>query len=230
MTAYNVVNAIKLVNGLAEDVGDVLANFQAIAAVMNGNLDDANIKAGAGIVLSKLGQSGAVDGDVPIWDSATAAWKPNAARVKATRATNQVVPNAAWTLLLWDGEEFDVGGMHNTGANTARLVAPDDGVYAWLLNLPVTYGGGLAANCIQAVNVQKNTEALPSATATIGGGSQYTPAGIGPTIPCQPGVVSLAAGDYIAAVVFQNSGVNMTVNISGGVTAVGAHFAMWRIG
>lgn len=44
MTAYNIVNAASLVAGQPEDVSQVLANFQAIQSILNGNVDGANLK------------------------------------------------------------------------------------------------------------------------------------------------------------------------------------------
>jgi len=54
MTAYNVVNAGSLVAGEPEDISVILANLQAIAAVINGGLDDSNLNPAASIVASKL--------------------------------------------------------------------------------------------------------------------------------------------------------------------------------
>lgn len=54
MGAYNVINAASMQAGSPEDVSQVLANFQALATLLNGNLDDFNIKAAAGIAASKL--------------------------------------------------------------------------------------------------------------------------------------------------------------------------------
>ncbi len=54
MTAYNVVSPTSLMAGQPEDVAVVLANLQAIAAVINGALDNANLSPGAAIVASKL--------------------------------------------------------------------------------------------------------------------------------------------------------------------------------
>jgi hypothetical protein len=54
MTAYNIVGAASMVAGQPEDISQVLANFQAIQAVLNGNLDNANINAGAAIAIAKL--------------------------------------------------------------------------------------------------------------------------------------------------------------------------------
>lgn len=53
MTAYNIINSTHLVNGQPEDVSDVLANFSAIAGVINA-LDDSNLAAGAAVSISKL--------------------------------------------------------------------------------------------------------------------------------------------------------------------------------
>jgi hypothetical protein len=54
MGAYNIINASSLVAGLPEDVSQVLANFQAIATILNGGIDDSNINAAAAIAISKL--------------------------------------------------------------------------------------------------------------------------------------------------------------------------------
>jgi hypothetical protein len=54
LTAYNVVDPAKMVTGQPEDITPILANFNAIAAVLNGGLDNANLKADAAIAASKL--------------------------------------------------------------------------------------------------------------------------------------------------------------------------------
>jgi hypothetical protein len=54
MGFYNIVNAPSLVAGQPEDVGQVLANFQAIQAILNGGIDDVNIRSTAAINPSKL--------------------------------------------------------------------------------------------------------------------------------------------------------------------------------
>jgi hypothetical protein len=73
MTAYNIVNPGHLVAGQNEDVSDVLANFQAIQSILNGNIDDTNVKAAAAIQISKLAGGGAgtilkMLAGVPSWD------------------------------------------------------------------------------------------------------------------------------------------------------------------
>jgi len=54
MGSYNIVNPDLLVTGKPEDVSQVLANFQAIAAIINGGLDNSNLTADAAIAISKL--------------------------------------------------------------------------------------------------------------------------------------------------------------------------------
>lgn len=54
MTTYNIVSPGSLVAGQPEDISVVLANFQAIATILNGGLDNANLNASAGIAISKL--------------------------------------------------------------------------------------------------------------------------------------------------------------------------------
>jgi hypothetical protein len=54
MSLYNIVSPASLVPGQPEDVSQVLANFQAIQAVLNGGIDDVNIRSTAAIAPSKL--------------------------------------------------------------------------------------------------------------------------------------------------------------------------------
>src|SRR5712692_10103591 len=64
MGFYIVVNPATLVGGTPEDVSQVLANFNAIAAVLNGGLDHTNLAAGAAILKTQLAALGIVDADV----------------------------------------------------------------------------------------------------------------------------------------------------------------------
>jgi hypothetical protein len=54
MGFYNIVNAPSLVAGQPEDIAQVLANFQAIQAVLNGGIDDVNVRSTAAINPSKF--------------------------------------------------------------------------------------------------------------------------------------------------------------------------------
>lgn len=54
MGLFNVVGRATMAAGQPEDVTQILANLDAIAAVLNGNIEDVNVKATAGILASKL--------------------------------------------------------------------------------------------------------------------------------------------------------------------------------
>jgi hypothetical protein len=61
------------VDGSPEDISRIIADFDAILAVMNGLLDDDNV-ANSGLSLSKLKASAALVGQVPVWSGST--WAP----------------------------------------------------------------------------------------------------------------------------------------------------------
>jgi len=54
MGAYNVISPSAMAAGQPEDISVVLANFQAIATVLNGGIDNSNIAVAAAITASKL--------------------------------------------------------------------------------------------------------------------------------------------------------------------------------
>lgn len=54
MGLYNIVGATSMVAGQPEDITQVVANFQAIQAILNGGIDDVNIRPTAAINPNKL--------------------------------------------------------------------------------------------------------------------------------------------------------------------------------
>jgi hypothetical protein len=54
MSLYNIVGSASLQGGQPEDVSQVLANFQAIQTILNGGIDDANVRSTAAITPTKL--------------------------------------------------------------------------------------------------------------------------------------------------------------------------------
>jgi hypothetical protein len=98
MTAYSIVNPTALASGQPEDITVVLSNFQALQAVINGNLDDSNVKAGAGILPSKLANYPANSG---LYLRGDGTWGPIGAHTSsAPSGTNVDLP--------WNG-----GGAHS---------------------------------------------------------------------------------------------------------------------
>jgi|SRR5215471_658281 len=83
MGFYNVINAPSMQSGQPEDVSQVLANFNAIASVLNGNVDNSNIATAAAIALTKLtpGSAGRILG---MDQTPTASWLPGVQQIGDT--------------------------------------------------------------------------------------------------------------------------------------------------
>jgi hypothetical protein len=54
VTAYNVLSPSAMAAGQPEDISVILGNFQALAGIINGQLDNGNLSPGAAIAISKL--------------------------------------------------------------------------------------------------------------------------------------------------------------------------------
>jgi len=54
MTAYNVLSPSAMAAGQPEDISVILGNFQALAGIINGQLDNNNLSPGAAIAIAKL--------------------------------------------------------------------------------------------------------------------------------------------------------------------------------
>lgn len=61
MPAYNIVNPTSMQAGQPEDISQVLANFQALAALVNGSLDGYNISPGAALSIASLTAAGDIN-------------------------------------------------------------------------------------------------------------------------------------------------------------------------
>lgn len=77
MTIVTLPFRTELQGGQAEDIGMVLADFDAILAVLNGDIRNDNIAAAAAIAISKLAIGGTPDGTKVLRDDAT--WAATAA-------------------------------------------------------------------------------------------------------------------------------------------------------
>jgi len=125
MTTYNVVSPGAMVAGQAEDISVILSNFQAIAAVLNGNLDNSNLAPGAAIVPSKLAGYPALSSVFLRGDGAWAAAgdKPSQEAFSNVSAANTDAPAPVSSLAIY---EVSAGGgtLRSVGApvSTARLV------------------------------------------------------------------------------------------------------------
>lgn len=107
------------------------------------------------------------------------------------------IPSAAWTILAFDSENYDVGMMHDPLANT-RITIPTSGAGPYLVIAAITFASNATGN--RGVRIQKNgagevvrdLEAAPSAGSV--------------TTVDASDVLLLNPGDYIEIAAWQNSG------------------------
>jgi hypothetical protein len=115
-----------------------------------------------------------------------------AARV--TRTADQSIPSGFATPLAFNAERYDTANMHSNATNSSRLTAPVTGIYA--VSAQVEWAPD--ATGIREVTVEKNGT-VPVAIAN----------GVPSSVPFDQVVsteVRLQAGDFVRAVVEQDSG------------------------
>src|SRR5215471_5910415 len=180
--------------------------------------------AGSGLPGIQFGVGGSTAGDTNLYRNAVGVLKSDGRidslipQASATKSADQSIANGTWTLISWDTETFDTDTIHDTVTNNDRLTCKTAGLYM------IGFNANWFANTtgIRAVQIQKNTEALPG--VGIAGKSDSAPS-TGITAPYNAvGFVQLAVNDYICITVYQNSGGALNFN------AAGASFWMTRIG
>jgi hypothetical protein len=119
MTAYNVIGAATLVGGQPEDVSQILANFQAIAAVVNGGLDDTNIAPNANIAQSKIaGLGSGSTATIPIGSLIAGGW--SAAPSGFLMCDGSAVSRATYSQLF-----TAIGTAYGAGDGSTTFNLPD---------------------------------------------------------------------------------------------------------
>jgi len=131
--------------------------------------------------------------------SISASPDPEGAHV--TNSTDTPIPDTTRTVLNWNTETKDVGGVHSTASNTSRLTAPVSGWYT-IFCAVVFYPNSAG---IRQVTIKLNgttdlpTESIISNSATLG---TYVSAGT---------LYYLSAGHYVEADVKQTSGAPLSI-------------------
>jgi hypothetical protein len=117
--------------------------------------------------------------------------------VRATHSANQSIPNATFTVLTFDGENFDTAAMHSTTVNPSRLTAPETGRYR------ITFTAAWAPH----------STGVRQSYIRLNGGAPYIGYDVRPAAPAPFDTTTtvsidyqLNAGDYVEAVVYQTSG------------------------
>lgn len=190
MPQYNVINAGLLVSGQPEDISQVLANFNAIRAIINALKDD-NIDPTAALGIAKLAGYPAdatkvLRGD-GTWGSASFAG------VRVFNSANTALPNGATTTLPWDSETFDSNAFHDLVTNNNRLTVPAGLAGKYLIVCYVDIQTTASA-ALDTLILRKNGGGIVQ-SRRIAGASAY--------IAHISDVVDLAVGDFIDAA-YQN--------------------------
>lgn len=127
-------------------------------------------------------------------DAIAARLNPVLPQARVFNSANISIPNSAVTVVTFDSERFDEGGMHALGAG--RLTAPITGLY--LIGADVR----LAANAtgIRAAHIRLNN------VTDLVDASDDDPGAAQPVDLTMITLYRLTAGDYVEVTVFQNSG------------------------
>jgi hypothetical protein len=109
------------------------------------------------------------------------------------------------TVLAFDAEDFDVGGLHTTSTNTSRLTASVDGVYQVSANVSWPHDGGIGAG-IREITLIVNGLGFQARAF------DDQPASGSPTSQTISMLVELNAGDYLELEARQTSGISLEIS------------------
>jgi|SRR5215471_13118596 len=180
MGAYNIVNATSMQAGQPEDVSQVLANFQAIAAVLNGGIDSSNITDGS-IVNADISASAAI---------AQAKLAPiQIARIAAS-GTNVTSADGEKQLVI--NNEADAAGIGTIVSNNYRIDIA--GTY---MILPSMYTFNLGGGSNQQIYVRLNPAGVNTWLTSVNLNAGVSAAGGDRWVGGVHVVVTLAANDII---------------------------------
>ncbi len=184
--------------------GATLVNLTGAPAVANNQLLLANILVPAGAVSITAAN---IDATVrPLLLP-----RMNRPAVRAYHSGTQAAGSGVFTTLVFDSERYDRGNLH--GTPTSLLVAPVTGIYSAFANLefPANATGAralrLRVNGVTVIADDLRTSAGATHATRVGLSTEYL----------------LAAGDYVEALAFQDSGVSLNV---GGTTPYQSEFGM----
>lgn len=126
-------------------------------------------------------------------------------RVKVYRSAVYGIVTATNTMVAWNAEEWDTDTMHSTSSNTTRLVATTPGRYEFKCR--IVFDAHATATIGRRLKIWKNGnsgELLDSDIVETPSGGSYA------RLFCSSWV-TLDAGDYIEAEVYQDSGGDLSV-------------------
>lgn len=117
--------------------------------------------------------------------------------VRVYNDANISVNNNSLTILTFNTERFDTGGLHSTSANTSRLTAVTAGKYLIFADVQWTFnasGDRMVALLLNGATTIAKDQAEPVSGSTL------------LTVQSLSTIYHLAANDYVEVQVYQNSG------------------------
>lgn len=126
--------------------------------------------------------------------------------VALRQTTAQTIATGSWTAVTFDSEDHDSDGMHSTATNTSRVTAVLAGWYQ--VNATVSFTSN--ATGARGVGLRKDSSGSGIPTEA----RVFVPAPSGSAGVSISGLVYLAAGSYVEAVAWQDSGGNLDTLVS----------------
>lgn len=129
--------------------------------------------------------------------------------------TAQAISNAAHTALQFNAESFDSDALHDNATNNTRLTIPTGKTGKWLFSGGAEYVANATGQ--RQITLRKNGTTFLTQSVAVATGSFDQMVLI-------TDVLSLAAGDYIELMAYQNSGATLNVNFGENKTFLTAQF------
>lgn len=135
---------------------------------------------------------------------------PEQPRARVSHSVNQAVASGTGTTVLdWDGEDFDVGDLHDNVTNNSRITIPTDGDGIWIFGVTVQWASDATGQ--RRARFFKNGSAVAHGIVTL----QAAPTA-GQTTDIMTIIIDEAvAGDFYEAAAGQDSGGSLDVLSSG---------------
>jgi hypothetical protein len=144
------------------------------------------------------------NGQVLTADSTVAtglAWATPAASgyvgVGVTKSADQSIPNATYTAVTWDGEDWDTNTYHDNSTNNSRVTIPSGKAGKYLVTVNLNYASN-GTGGIRLLNIYKNGVAT--------GDNNFQTSSVFNTAAVRSVVMDLAVNDYIQAYAYQDCG------------------------
>jgi len=129
---------------------------------------------------------------------------------RALHSTDSTISTGTWTVVSWNTDDINTDGMHSTTTNNTRLTAAITGKYYYTFN--AFFGGSNVGTRYVAVDKNAGGALFGSTTPihSFQGGFVANSLGYAAGLVISD-TVSLSAGDYIEAFVWQDSGGNLAL-------------------